>query len=232
MNTSLSTATSHARYWTVVLLLLIALGALLRRGDHDNVPPSTPLAQFPETLGRWNGTDLPLDPEVLEVLGKGDFLNRNYVAAAGPGSQADVSADLSGPVSLFIGYFPTQRSGQSIHSPQNCLPGAGWTFEESGTTRLTGPDGSPRDVNDFIISDGTNRAEVIYWYQSHGRAIANDYKAKLYMLTDSIRYNRSDAALVRVVTPLRKGEDQNQVHLRAVHFAQNVIPLLPAYIPD
>ena len=225
----------YARYWTVVLLLLIAVGALLRRGDHDQTPPSTPLAQFPMTLERWSGTDLPLDPEVLDVLGKGVFLNRNYIPqrpAADGAHTGDSAADLSGPISLFIGYFPTQRSGQSIHSPQNCLPGSGWTFEQSGTVMLTGPDGQDRPVNDFIISDGSNRAEVIYWYQSHGRAIASDYKAKLYMLADSIRYNRSDAALVRVVTPLRKGEDRAQAHLRAVHFAQTLVPLLPAYIPD
>ena len=44
------------------------------------------------------------------------------------------------PVSLFIGYFPTQRTGQSIHSPQNCLPGAGWTFASSKTIYLERPE--------------------------------------------------------------------------------------------
>jgi EpsI family protein len=97
---------------------------------------------------------------------------------------------------------------------------------------LTGLNGKQDEVGDYIISNGPSRAEVLYWYQSHGRTIASDYKAKLYMLTDSIRYDRSDAALVRVVVPLFKDESPAQAHARAVAFASQLLPLLPAYIPD
>jgi EpsI family protein len=136
------------------------------------------------------------------------------------------------PVSLFIGYFPTQRSGQSIHSPQHCLPGAGWVFDSSGTTALAGPAGKPIEVGEYVISNGPAKDEVLYWYQSQGKAIAGDYKAKLYMLANSIRSNRTDAALVRVITPVREGESQAAAHQRAVGFAEKFVPLLPRYIPD
>jgi EpsI family protein len=212
-----------ARFWVVVLLMTGAALVLRARGNVDRVPPSAPLAELPQTIGGFTGRDLPIAPAVLDVLGKGSFLNRIYTPAqAGP------------PVTLFIAYFPTQRTGQAIHSPQNCLPGSGWTFISSGVTDLADPTGKRYQVGEYVISDGKSKQEVLYWYRSHGRSIANDYTAKLYTLADSIRLNRTDAALIRVVTPLASNANdaQHEAHLRAVAFAQQVVPLLPPYIPD
>ena len=217
--------------WTLALLMLATCVLLLRRGDGDKVPASQPLADLPMSIGSYTATEIPLDDHVLEVLGKGVFLNRVYMPAEGSATpDSTVQAGL--PVGLFIGYFPTQRTGQAIHSPQNCLPGAGWTFDSSGVTTLTDANGKRYRVGEYLISDGKSRQEVLYWYRSHGRSVANDYMAKLYTLLDSIRYNRTDAALVRVITPLREGENQLAAHQRAAGFAERVAPLLPAYIPD
>jgi EpsI family protein len=218
------------RFW-VVVVLLVSAGLLLHlRGDVDRVPQSQPLSDLSQTIGSWSSTDIPLDSAVLEILGKGVFLNRMYLPDA-PIAAGSRSTDY-GPIGLFIGYFPTQRTGQSIHSPQNCLPGAGWTFESKGTTDLTDPTGKQYRVGEYMISDGKIHQEVLYWYRSHGRSIANDYAAKFYMLADSIRLNRTDAALIRVITPVQAGEDPHVAHLRAVSFADKMVPLLPPYIPD
>ena len=214
------------RFWVILLLLLGAVGLVRLRGDVDRVPTSRPLNEFPASLDGMTSTDIPLNADVLEILGKGVFLNRVYVPAAG-----EPGANLA-PVGLFIGYFPTQRTGQSIHSPQNCLPGAGWTFESKGVTTLTDAGGKSYQVGEYTISNGKIRQEVLYWYRSHGRSIASDYMAKLYTLADSIRYNRTDAALVRVITPVQPNETQHQAHDRAVGFAEKMAPLLPPYIPD
>ena len=212
-----------ARLW-VILALLVSTFALLRiRGDADRIPPSRPLAELPSTIGLWSSVDLPLDQEVLDVLGKGVFLNRIY-------TRPDSSPQAS--IGLFIGYFPTQRTGQSIHSPQNCLPGAGWTFDSSGVTQLRDAGGKIYRVGEYVISDGRVRQEVLYWYRSHGRTIAGDYAAKLYMLAEAIRYDRTDAALVRVITPVQPGEGQPAAHRRAVAFAEQMAPLLSPYIPE
>ncbi len=194
------------------------------RGDVDQVPPSAPVSQWPPTLADWSSQDVPISSEVLEILGKGEFLNRVYTP---PRTAANPT-----PVQLFIAYFPTQRSGQSIHSPQNCLPGSGWTFLSSGVTSFTDRTGKTYDVGDYVISNGRDKQEVLYWYQSHGRSIASDYKAKLLMLTDAIRYGRTDAALVRVITAVGTTEDSARAHQRVIDFAKNVTPLLPAYVPN
>jgi EpsI family protein len=217
------------KLWFVVVLMSFTALVLHVRGDVDRVPASTPLSQFPSILGGRTSMDIPLDQEVLQILGKGFFLNRLYVASpnstpANPGDRASIG--------LFIGYFPTQRTGQSIHSPQNCLPGAGWTFQSSGVTDLTDPDGKTSSVGEYLITNGSATEEVLYWYQMQGLRIASDYKAKLYTLADSIRYGRTDAALVRVITPVAPGEDRLQAHNRVVAFAEQLSPLLPAYIPN
>jgi EpsI family protein len=217
-----------ARLWVVAILMSATAVLLHVRGDVDKVPASRPLSELPMTIGSRTAIDVPLDQEVLDVLGKGVFLDRMYQAA--PGTRVGSGSVV--PISLFIGYFPTQRTGQSIHSPQNCLPGAGWTFQTSGVTELTGPTGKKYSVGEYLITNGSSSQEVLYWYQMRGRSIANDYKAKLYTLADSIRYNRTDAALIRVITAVYPGEDRLDAHRRAVGFAEQIIPLLPAYIPD
>jgi EpsI family protein len=219
----------RAQLLVVFALLLAALTIVHRRGDKDLVPQSLPLTELPAAIGPWASRDIAMDPHVLEVLGDGKFLNRVYAATSAEALSGGVVA---GEVSLFIGYFPTQRTGQAIHSPQNCLPGAGWTFLSSGLVDLSGGVGKPYPVGDYLISDGTHKAEVLYWYQSHGRSIANDYKAKFYTVADSIRYNRTDAALVRVVAPVLPGEGPEQARVRAVGFARELAPMLPAFIPN
>lgn len=212
----------YPQIWTVTLLLLVTLALIKLRGDTDRVPPSQPLAELPVQLNQWSGHDIAIPQESLDILGKGVFLNRVYQAG---------STSQPATVGLFIGYFPTQRSGQSIHSPQNCLPGAGWNFDRSGTTELHDVSGADR-VGEYLISNGATRQEVLYWYRSHGSNIANDYAAKFHMLKDSILYGRTDAALIRVITPVVPGESVTAAHDRAVHFTEQLLPLLPAYIPN
>jgi EpsI family protein len=221
------------RFW-VICLLLVATSVLLQlRGDVDQVPKSEPLNRLSMSIGSWQGREVPLDGYVLDVLGQGVFLNRTYLPMrGGPQSNQHARGYDDAPIGLFIGYFPTQRTGQAIHSPQNCLPGAGWNFESKGLTDLRDSEGRRYRVGSYLISNGKDRDEVLYWYRSHGRSIASDYAAKWYTLTDSILHNRTDAALIRVITPLQQGESPREAELRAVSFAEQMNPLLSAYIPD
>lgn len=221
------------QFWCVSLCLVITLLLIHIRGDVDHVPASAPLSEIPETLGPWTAQDIPIAPSVLEVLGKGDFLNRVYTRSADPVTASeDIMPASKPPVQLFIAYFPTQRTGQAIHSPQHCLPGSGWTFLTSGVTSFTDSTGKKYRVGDYVITDGRAKQEVLYWYQSHGRSIASDYAAKFDMVRDSIRLGRTDAALVRVITPIDPNEPSDAAHARLLGFTERVTPLLPAYVPN
>jgi EpsI family protein len=210
-----------ARFWTIVALLAGTALLLYARGNADLIPVSEPLSQVPRTIAGWWGSDLQIDQETLDVLGAGDFLSRVYIHGGG-----------ERPIGLFIGYFPTQRTGVTIHSPKNCLPGSGWAFESSQYVNLNDANGKAHRVGEYIIADGENRQFVIYWYQAHGRSIANEYLAKIYLVTDAIRLNRTDGALVRVTTPIDANEGMSAARARAEAFTAQLFPMLPRFIPN
>lgn len=162
----------------------------------ESPPPERPLSELPPVLGQWRLTqEGVVEDEVQEVLRADDVLTRVYSAAD------------SQSVNLFIAYFRSQRVGQAPHSPKNCLPGSGWTPSEAGTVEVPVPRGDePLHVNRYIVQKGLQKSVVLYWYQSHSRAIASEYSAKIYLVLDSLRHNRSDTALVRVVTPVLDGD--------------------------
>jgi EpsI family protein len=183
------------------------------------VPAHASLASFPEALGGWVGRDAEIPPAFLEALGPGEFLSRIYQAPAKP------------YIDLFLAYFPSQKTGDTIHSPKNCLPGAGWTPIEAGQLELATDFGPPITVNRYLLDKNGSHMFVLYWYQAHGRAVANEYWAKYFLVADAIRTNRTDGALVRVITPVASNEDVSASEKRAVGFAQQFLPFLSRYIP-
>ena len=207
---------------SIVVLLLAGTDVLIQaHGNSDRIPLSEPLLRFPHTIADWSGSDIEIDKESIDSLGAGDFLSRAY--SRSPESQ---------PVELFVGYFPTQRTGVSIHSPKNCLPGSGWAFESSQYLDLKAANNETHNVGEYVISDGENHQFVIYWYQAHGRSVANEYLAKMYLVIDAMKTNRTDGALIRVATPINSSESSAQARARAESFTAQLVPLLPRFIPD
>ena len=211
---------SWVRMFPAVVLLAGAGFFLHSHSQAERLPPHDALASFPSRVGDWLGRELPLSPDVRQVLGEGDFLVRIY------GRRSDEPY-----LDLFLAYFPSQRSGNTIHSPQNCLPGAGWLPVESGRIKLLQPDGKAITVNRYLIGKGLERRLVLYWYQAHGRVVASEYWAKFYLVADAIRMNRTDGALVRIMTSVDRNEDVEHAQQRAVEFAQVVLPSLDSCIP-
>jgi EpsI family protein len=191
------------------------------RGDADNIPASEPLSAMPHEIGGWTGKDAPLDAGTEESLGTGDIVSRIYLNPAEPVG-----------IGLFIAYFPTQRTGVTIHSPKHCLPSAGWAFESTEYTDLRDADGKLHDVGEYIISNGEIRQFVIYWYQAHGRSVGGEFKAKAYLVADAMRLNRTDGGLVRVITPIGPNEGVATARTRAEAFTASLVPMLPRFIPN
>src|SRR5437879_224233 len=212
---------SSLRFILAAGLIASAAIFLQARGRNEIFPPRRPLQSFPTQLNNWTSTDIALQKDVLEVLGPGDFLLRVY----------QNPAEKQPFVDLFIAYFPSQRTGDTIHSPKHCLPGSGWLPVESSRVTLALPRHSPFLANRYVIAKGTDRQLVLYWYLAHDRAVASEYWAKFYLVTDSIRLNRSDGSLVRVTTPLRPGETTDAAQARLTSFAGKFTPLLNQYIP-
>jgi EpsI family protein len=136
-----------------------------------------------------------------------------------------------------MGFYGTQRQGDSIHSPLNCMPGAGWEPLSKALKTIDVPGNQgPAEiaVNRMVIGKGLDRMLVLYWYQSHGRAIASEYWSKLYLIHDAMRINRTDAALVRVIVPipLNTPESESTAEAQATGFVRSMYPLLHKYVPS
>ena len=138
---------------------------------------------------------------MVQAAGVDDYVSRIY----GIGQQI--------PIGLYVGYYGSQRTGDTIHSPKNCLPGAGWEPVRAGYLTISPPGGAPIEVNEYLVAKGADKRLVLYWYQGRGRVIASEYAGKVWMVVDAIRLHRTDGALVRLVTPVDDGEANAQERL-------------------
>jgi len=209
------------RYWLMVAVLLGATTGMRYLSHGEATPPAKPLTEFPVQVGEYSKiTEWPLDKETLDILKVSDYLDRGYWT---PGMNRDL-------MTLFIGYFRSQRTGATIHSPKNCLPGAGWSPVQSSIYQMQLDDGRKVPVNLYVLRKGLDQQLVLYWYQSHGRIVASEYWGKFYLVYDALRLNRTDAALVRITIPIDEG-DEATARQRAIAFAKLVVPDVDQIIP-
>lgn len=216
------------RLMVIAALLMGTAGYLGASSRPEEVHAREPLAALPTTLGAWVGSAAPdLDNDVLEVLGVDDYITRVY-------TEQDASSGVpSIPVGVYVGYYTSQRQGDTIHSPMNCLPGAGW--QPVDARRLALPIGldDRGQVNRVVIQKGELRQVVLYWYQGRGRVVANEYWSKAYLVWDAATRHRSDGALVRVISPIGLNEpDDLAAERRAVAFTTELYPQLARFVPN
>jgi EpsI family protein len=129
---------------------------------------------------------------------------------------------------VYVGYYASQRQGDTIHSPQNCLPGAGWRPVETGVAGLHVGDRTV-PVNQFVIQKGLDRQVVFYWYQGRGRVIANEYQNKAFLMLDAARLHRTNGGLVRMMAPIVSTPDAAKAELSV--FAALLFPQLDRHLP-
>jgi EpsI family protein len=203
-------------------ILLAAFGYLLHASKPESTPVRESFSDFPMDLGSWKGEQTPeMDPRVLAVLGVDDYISRYYVSP-------DQSA-----VGLYIGYYKSRREGRTIHSPLNCMPGAGWNPVKRGVISVPIESAPAIRINTMVIAKGIEKQQVLYWYQNHGRVIAGEYREKIYTVLDALRTNRTDGALVRVITPIDgNGTDAEAgAEIKAIAFVKTLFPVLSRFLP-
>ena len=215
----------------VLCLMLGATTIFLANARKSEVAVTrAPFDTFPMAINGWRATvDPPLSEDILRVLGVDDYLSRVYYR--------DGTA-----VGLYMGFYGSQRQGDTIHSPMNCLPGAGWepvqegrlTIKNADPSTSLGAGGAGRDitVNRYVVQKGLDRQLVLYWYQSHGRVVASEYTSKMFLIHDAIRMNRTDGSLVRVIAPIPVGGDEAPAAALAESFVRTIFPTLSAYLPN
>jgi EpsI family protein len=209
-------------YIAMLLFLLLSAGFaqhLSRAGGHAGVPSRASLSEFPQRFDVWRQIEEQrLGEGQFRELRADDYILRSYVN------------DKGFPVFLFIAWYASHRHRQTFHSPQNCLPGAGWTMSDHKLHHI----GSEANrINEYLIEKDGAKMIALYWYHGRGRVVASEYWGRLYAIKDSMTLGRADGALVRVIAPIGKGEGaEEQARQTALDFASELLPMLSNYIPD
>lgn len=209
-------------FWALLVVLLLG-GTVVNLWERigEASVARRELKEFPTAVGQWQqrGVDTRFDAQTESVLRADDYLARDFVLPDGRFAN------------FYVGYYETQRNGATYHSPLNCLPGAGWTMNDPETIRITpAGGGAPFEANRYIIQNGDTRQLLVYWYQGRGRAVASEYWGKIYTVVDSVKRRRSDGAMVRVIVPVQKSEEDALAI--ATDLAAQAAPLLPNFVPN
>jgi EpsI family protein len=212
----------NKRVLIIAAFLLFAVGVRAWVSIVPPPPQRKALAELPREFKGWKavGQDTKLADDVAGVLKADDYVMRRYVNEKGE------FAD------LFIAYYKTQKAGESMHSPKNCLPGSGWTPVVNDTIPMDRANASSPYINRYIIEKDSDKAMALYWYQASGRVIASEYSGKFYLVYDALRSGRRDGAIVRVMVPLRKGMDQERQQVIAQDFSRDLHPNLAPVLPN
>jgi EpsI family protein len=210
-------AESAPRFIPVVLLSIGCL-LLFKVGQQQALPLRGPLASLPRVLVGLEGHDETISPDEVAVAGMSEYVLRSF--DTGSGTQ----------LLVYVGYYPSQTQGRTIHSPKNCLPGSGWEPLAARVEQISAG-GSLVPVNRYELANGERRALVYYWYQGRGRVAANEYRVKLDLLRDATFRGRTEEALVRVVVPLSAEVTDSAAEAMARQVTAELIPEIGAVLP-
>jgi EpsI family protein len=201
-----------------VLLVGATLAFTEARSKWPESAPDTPIASLPRQIGGFTAVrDLPLTQKELDILKLSDYVSRVYAS----GDRTE------GPIVLYIGYYRSQRTGATYHSPLNCLPGSGWQVSEQDYVAVPGKDA--RSVKRLVIEKEMQKDVVLYWYHDRGRVVTNEYAAKGYLIWDGLRHNRTDGSLVRISASVTSSVEAATD--RAMRFLTALWPELEARLP-
>lgn len=181
-----------------------------------------PFILFPNQVGDWKrGPHQPLEPEIEQVLGADDYLS---VYMRQPGT--------AGQVELFVAWYENQNNG-GVHSPEVCLPGAGWEIArlEQIPMQLGGDSPQSSTLNRAIIQKGVNRMLVYFWYDQRGVRTASMYQAKMQLMLGRFLDGRNDSAIVRLITPIGPKESEAEAEARLQQAMTSLVDPLPRFIP-
>jgi EpsI family protein len=192
-----------------ILTLLAAYTYVLRY--REVVPPDPPrLDRIPMAVGDFIGYDVYQEPASLRVLGADTTLFRSF------------QDDEGKVIRLFLGYFGTQHERAQIHSPKHCYPGAGWGIVAEKSAEIHSGTGVFRATH-LSISDGRDRREVIYWFDTADGIINNEFVLKWYQMKRALIGKPQVSAFIRFSTVVSPADEISW---------QKIIDFIEAIVPD
>jgi EpsI family protein len=208
--------------FVVAIVMLVATLAVSKTVEfREKIPIAKQFNQFPTEIGEWKGTRQTMEQQYLNALFFSDYIIADYRNSQGK------------EVSFYVAYYDSQRKGESIHSPESCLPGSGWVFRQSGTTNIALASSNPGSISvnrAFMEKPGVKEL-VYFWFPMRGRVLTKLWEVKVANFWDALTKQRTDGALVRVITPVYRNEEMSEAEERLSGFTRDVVPILDQFIP-
>lgn len=201
-------------------IMVLTFGLLTYLSNPEIIKAKKSFSTFPSQIGQWNGVEERFDDKIYQVLGVDDSFYANYRAPGEPW------------INLYVGFYESQREGELIHSPKNCMPGGGWNIIETAIEplQLNDPSSTEHKIIKLVLQKGPSKQISLYWYQSRGRIISSEYMQKIYLVWDAVTRNRTDGSFVRLIAPVESSEEKTLLMLK--NFARELFPILAEHIPS
>lgn len=210
---------TYTKTITIAIIFLITLALTGFASHSEKIKPNKPFKEFPLTIDKWQGRSGELDQDVYNILGVEDYILANYQKNSGE------------RVNLYVGFYQSQKEGDIIHSPKNCMPGSGWKIIKTSLVPIALASGKKdTKVIELLLQKGAEKQVVLYWFQSRGRIIASEYMQKIWLVIDSVTKQRTDGSFVRLISPVVKSEAITLENLK--EFAIKIYPFLNEHIPS
>jgi EpsI family protein len=237
-------AASRARWPSRMLLASVVAilggGLLLTANTSDVTKASEPGVKLVDgrpflidRVGDWTGGELQGLTEIERNLLPKDTEGARRLYADSNGDQLFCSIVLAG------------REVTSIHRPELCLPGQGWTIQEEHVQRipLSAPDGGTLEVmqmngtRSVPLNDGRTgeyRVLFIYWFIGKDRVTAHHWQRIFWTARDRVLHNTNHRwAYVMISVSMTgntaensKGRSEEEAMKVVAKFVRDIYPTL------
>lgn len=207
------------QFLIILLLMVLTVAGIQGVSDRNRTPLTKPFIEFPDAVGGWTAKKQVLEKMYLDALELNDYL------------LADFRNSQGAVINCYVAFNDFQSKGKASHSPDSCLPGSGWELKEPEKISVTDATGRSITINRAMMVMGNDRRLTYYWFDQRGRILTNLYQIKLYNFVDSVAMNRTDGALVRLITPLAEGESPALADARLKEFINQFNPTLNGFLP-
>ena len=210
------------QYWRYIILIIIMLvgGFYIRFFTFQEADlPKKPLKNFPLNIKNWKySSDIQLSKDIIDVLKVDDLLFRSFHNG-------------NTTVNLYIGYYQSHRRFGEIHTPEHCQVGGGWEVIKQKTRYLNIPGENLRvKFIEAVYKKELEKKVFIFWYQLGNKYITDFFSYKIHVVLNSLFKHRSDAAFVRITTPVYNDDIESAIN-RAEDFIVKAVPVINKTLP-
>ena len=145
---------------------------VLGTGAEQEFVAVAPLDQIPYRVGEWEGADLPVPPEVAEMLTPDAILHRSYRDPVGY------------EVRAWVIFWSSRNMVKGYHHPDVCWPNRGYRLARRDVTPVEAG-GGVVPVTSREFTRGTDRQLILYWTQEGRRVWSEDDERRVQATGDS-----------------------------------------------